>query len=350
MSLVDVGHALRAFAKAEWQSRRQTDISLGRRLWLYRHGILSKRDVAWDLSEETVDDYLSDRQRSACERIDRSYGTGLKNKILFRRIIGSTHADLLPTAYGLSRDGGVVAGFGQAESLEDVLAVAAKRPIVSKPVDGAKGDLVRVIDGTDDGFRLDGQAVTRARLEAELRAGRDLLFEECVSQGAYATAIYAAATNTVRLITMVDRDGNPFVAAAMHRFGTANSGRIDNWNAGGLSAGIDVESGVIGQAAVPKNDGYDVDWGRDHPTTGAEITGTQVPEWSRVRESVLDLAGEYSHMWPYVGWDVVVTDDTGSVTVIEGQMNPGIQAIQAHQPLLRDERARRFYERYGVLD
>lgn len=350
MAVADVLQAGNAFLETEWRSRSRLSVSLRRRLWLYRHGMFSKRDATWDLSAQTIDEYLSDRQRSHCVRIDAPYGAGLKNKLLFRSLIGGTHRELLPDLYGVIRNGEIDAnGPGPLASTEDLLGLLADETVVAKPVDGAKGDTVQVLDRKDGSYRIDGQAVAASNLVSSLTADRDLLLEACVSQADYAASVYPGAVNTVRLLTMLDGTGEPFVAAAMHRFGTAASGTVDNWGADGLSAGIDAETGVLNRAAVATTDRIGVRWLETHPDTDTRITGTSVPGWDRVLDQVLDLAGEYRWYWPYVGWDVVVTDDAGSVTVLEGNRNPGVEALQSHEPLLGEPRVRKFFERHGIV-
>jgi hypothetical protein len=50
---------------------------------------------------------------------------------------------------------------------------------------------------------------------------------------------------------------------------------------------------------------------------------------------------------PYVGWDVVVTDD--GIRILEGNSNSGLDGIQHYGPLLADPRVRRFYESRGAM-
>lgn len=350
MAVAAALRAGKAFVEAEWRSRTRTAVPPRRRLWLYRHGMLSKRDATWNLSAETIDEYLSDSQRSKCVRIDAPYGEGLKNKLLFRDLVGATHRQLLPDLYGVVRDGEIDAnGPGTLEATDELVSLLAEEAVVSKPVDGAKGDTVHVLDATDDRYRIDGRAVSAPTLVSRLTSDRDLLLEAYVSQADYAAAVYPDTVNTVRLLTMLDRSGDPFVAAAMHRFGTVTSGAVDNWDADGVCAGIDTQTGALNRVAVTEPGGFSVDWMESHPDTGTRITGTSVPGWDRVVDQVLDLAGEYGWYWPYVGWDVVVTDDAGSIKVLEGNRNPGVEALQTHKPLLGDPRVRQFFERHGIV-
>lgn len=352
---MSIFHAAKSFVNAEFENVRRFDIPWRRRLWLYRNGFLSEKGALWDLSEDTVDEYLSDFQgrASVLGRIDGPYGVGLKNKVLYHLTVSRTHDELLPEVHGLVRDGEFVGTgrFDGVESASQLLAILEGERVVAKPTTAAKGDGVHVLDGRDDRFHMNGRPVTEGELVDHLTGGRDRILEAYVDQADYAAEIYPEAVNTVRIVTMVDPDtGAPFVAAAMHRFGTVTSGTIDNASAGGISAGIDVETGEIAEAAVPERDGPTaITWTETHPTTGTRITGTTVPEWERVKKTVLDLASEYGWIWPYVGWDVVVTDDDGSITVIEGQRDFGTRFLQVHQPLLADERVRRFYEHHGIV-
>jgi len=61
---------------------------------------------------------------------------------------------------------------------------------------------------------------------------------------------------------------------------------------------------------------------------------------------VLHLASLLSFC-PYIGWDLLVTDD--DVVVLEGNDGPDLKLHQVHRPLLADPRIRRFYEHHGVV-
>lgn len=353
MRIIELFHVVRSFLRSEVESARRFDIPWRRRLWLYWHGFLSSKDAVWNLSAGTVDLYLSDFEYRNVGWIDAPYAAGLKNKVLFHLIISGTHDHLLPEVYGLVRDGAFVAlgRSGEVRSFDQLVEFLEIDTVVVKPVDGAKGDGVRILDRDGDQLRVDGCPIKRAKLRGLFTSDRDLLLVEHVQQAEYAAAIYPESTNTLRLLTMIDpRTGEPFVASGTHRFGTRSSGHIDNWSAGGVSAGIDLDTGAL-EAAVspPRDESPSADRMENHPDTGAQIAGVELPNWDRSKGTVLDLAAEYGWLWPYVGWDVVVTDDQGSIAVLEGEPRSIDADQQAHGPLLADDRVRRFYEHHGVL-
>lgn len=353
MSLRSILDAAATFLRAEARNVKRYDVSWRRRLWLYSHGFLSSRDSIWGVDDRTVEEYLSDIEYRSLGRLDNPYEIGLQNKFLFHLMVSRTHDHLLPALHGLVRDGDFVEvawmdAIGSYDDLEDRLA---SESLVVKPVRAAKGDGIRFLDMTAGRVTVDGAPVERPTLRRALTTDRDLLVTERVSQADYANRIYRMATNSLRLLTMLDpQTGDPFIASGVHRFGTESSGRTDNWSAGGVSAEIDLETGTLGRAVwVPPDRRDRVTWGDAHPDSGARIAGTVVPAWEEITESVRDLASAYAGLWPHVGWDVVVRDDTGTVAVLEGEPQSLDADQQAHAPLLADDRVRQFYVDRGVL-
>jgi len=154
-----------------------------------------------------------------------------------------------------------------------------------------------------------------------------------------------AGDDTLRLTTMWDLErGEPLVARAGHRFGTARSAPVDNVSRGGIIAPVDAQSGELGPGFSASHDAESV-WQTHHPDTGAAIAGARVPDWPRVRDAVLELSGRLAHI-PFIGWDVLLGDQ--GWWIIEGNhyVDP---AIQVFGPFLADERVRRFLTEYGVV-
>ncbi len=94
--------------------------------------------------------------------------------------------------------------------------------------------------------------------------------------------------------------------------------------------------------------GSEITWHRTHPTSDERVAGVTVPEWPAIRELVLDLADQFSHVWQYVGWDIILSSD-GVPMVIEGNRASDVDIMQIHEPLLADPRRRRFYEYHGIV-
>lgn len=352
MRLVRILGEARSFLRSEFENLLRYEMSWRKRLWLYQHGFLSSKDAIWDLRDETVDRYLSDREYRRLDHIRGQYQPGLDNKLFFHLLLAPTDESLLPSVHGLVRDGRFVDvdRFDCVESFDELEHRASEHPLILKPVTAAKGDGVHRLEWEEGSLHVDGQPLDSRHFRRGFANDRDLLLTDLVSQAAYASRIYPHATNTVRLLTMVDPEtDDPFVASAVHRFGTAGSGHADNWSRSGLSAEIDRETGELGRTVQSTAGGETVTWMDCHPDTGVEIAGTVLPAWDRVTDQILDLADRYAGLWPHVGWDVVLTDENGSIAVLEGESRSVDADQQAHAPLLASDRTRRFYEHHDVL-
>ncbi|WP_246999670.1 sugar-transfer associated ATP-grasp domain-containing protein [Halosolutus gelatinilyticus] len=384
---------LQGLASTEFESDGAR--SLRRRLWLWRRGFVSPSDAVYDLTESTYEDYLTDYQRYVGTRgINGTWSVALSNKLLFHRVMGPFD-DYRMAVYGMLRDGAIhpvdgpstapesptagreltdggravpasngadsetVAGSADGDrgpSAASATRNAAQRVVerlddegalVLKWVRGGGGNNVLLCERTDDGFLVNGDRYPETAFRSLVADLDEYLVCEFVEQGSFSAGFYPTTPNTLRVITMYDDEaGEPFVAAAIHRMGTAESEPLDNFTQGGLSAAIDRETGALSAGARPPVDG-EVEWHSAHPDTGTQIEGERVPGWSRIRDRLLEIADVCSFV-PYVGWDVIVTGEDGEFTIIEANSYPGMKSVQVHGPLLADDRVRRFYERRGV--
>jgi hypothetical protein len=348
---------LKRFAKSEVSTwRSPVSMALRRRLWLWRHGFLSSADVLYDLDETNYHRYLSSYQRERAAWLNGKRSTAFDNKLFFHWMTEPFDDQRVET-YGLLRNG----RFHALQSLrsdEDVSETANAAvwteerlredgALVLKPVTGGGGKDVRLCSYSGGAYRVNGDGHSAEGFR-ELVAGLDeYLVTERVEQAAYADDLYPDAANTLRVLTIYDDETDePYLAGVVHRIGTERSAPLDNLVRGGLVADVDRDTGELGEAVRYLGAEQLVRY-ETHPDTGAAITGTTVPGWPAVRETLLEMAATFSHA-PYIGWDVIVTDE-GEFTVIEGNNCSGVRVFQVHRPLLDDSRVRRFYERHGIV-
>ena len=148
-------------------------------------------------------------------------------------------------------------------------------------------------------------------------AGFDLI-EEPIVQHPDMARLYPGAVNTLRVVTVLIDDVCDIVFAALK---TGNQGTVDNMNAGGLSAAVQVDTGVVYTDGVIKNGGtYEA-----HPVTGIVYKGYQIPMWDQVKELVGRAAREVPTI-RLVGWDVAITSE-GPI-LVEGNYLPGYDLLQ----------------------
>ena len=159
-----------------------------------------------------------------------------------------------------------------------------------------------------------------ARLYHELKATGSTLVEEYIVQHPDLSRLYPHAVNTLRIVTLTDKDGEPHVLYAFLRIG--QGGRVvDNLNSGGMAAPIDLQRGVIEHVAFDK----DYHYFDTHPDTGIPLIGYPIPYWKEATDLVITAARRIPRL-RYVGWDVAVTES--GVTLVEGNQHPGHDILQ----------------------
>lgn len=144
-------------------------------------------------------------------------------------------------------------------------------------------------------------------------AGADLI-EELVIQHPEMDRMTSGSVNTVRVMTVLTEDC-PHILYASLRIG--NSDRpVDNINAGGMFAPVDSDTGCLTCDAIDKDNKIY----QNHPKTGCQIRGFQIPYWQEAKKMCLEAAAVVPQMG-YVGWDVAITRD--GPLLIEGNNMPG---------------------------
>jgi hypothetical protein len=338
------------FVRAEVESRAA--LPLARRVRGWRHGFGARSYVLYDLDAHDLRDYLSDyAMRFRSDRLRGAFNDPVRNKLAFARAMtlhGFRHARVRAVLdRGRVHD---LDAAGSIRSVRDWLAQRAEPPdrTVLKPIAAGGGQGIIVLDRGPAGLSLNDLAISLDHAERLLTPLHGYLITELVVQARYAAAIYPGTTNTVRILTFwdpaVDR---PFIAAAAHRIGTARSAPLDNFHGGwgGLSARIDLDTGVLGPGATLSDAGR-LCWHERHPESGAPIAGVRVEGWPAIAATVLDATRRLPEA-PVIGWDVIVTDQ--GCCFLEGNAPPGIHVWQVHGPLLTDPRVRRFYETRGLI-
>lgn len=147
------------------------------------------------------------------------------------------------------------------------------------------------------------------------------LIEEFIEQEASFAAFNSSSLNSVRIVTLVTRQGEPLVMAAVLR--TGRIGKIaDNFHHHGIASQIDIDTGIV----VTR--GVDRDFQRYtlHPDSKIPLCGFQVPHWDRMTEFAKRLALVVPET-RFVGWDIALNRD-GQPVCIEGNRGADLDVAQ----------------------
>ena len=163
-----------------------------------------------------------------------------------------------------------------------------------------------------------------------------------MSQSKVLNSIYDKTTNTIRMITVRNKDNNKCeLIAAVQRIGTKQTIPVDNGSRGGLVAKIDVETGVLSSAkSIQKICDYD-----NHPDSNNPIKGVKIPNWNKVKNEIVSLMEKLPYIY-FVAWDVLLTED--GVCIIEANSSSGVNIIQLYGGE-RYGRLGNFYRAHNVI-
>lgn len=198
-----------------------------------------------------------------------------------------------------------------------------------KPVDGKGGKGIErwVRISPDRLCGADGQPV--AQDEVIRRLADRSLATPCIVQPRIKNHPALADLNngalaTVRALTCLDEAGEPELVGAVLRMAIGGNHVVDNLHAGGIAAGIDITTGLVGPAT---NLGSDVrlGWLDRHPMTGAAISGRRLP-FGRRMKPFAEAAHRAFADRILIGWDIAITPD--GLVLVEANGAPDFDIMQ----------------------
>ena len=222
-------------------------------------------------------------------------------------------------------------------TLDELLANQTK--LVLKPRVGRGGDGVMVV--TVQGGKVYLNARECFDFRAAIKRLKNYIIVPYVEPHSYSARIFPGSLNTIRLLTCV-LDGKIELLRAGHRFGADYSSNVDNVSHGGVSALVNLESGVLEDVIWIDQKNHKKLKADLHPITNERILGVEIPNWQSVRDDVMRTHGLIRFV-KYIGWDIAITP-TG-YRIIEANSASDLDAPQLHFPLLLDDQNKKFFSR-----
>ena len=141
------------------------------------------------------------------------------------------------------------------------------------------------------------------------------LIETFIQQHDFLQHIAPSALSTIRIITIIDKSGSVDIIGSILRMSAGKD--VDNYDAGGVSAAIDTNTGII-TGKVHFKDPKNNEVSDLHPLSGNQVTGLAIPYWNEIINMVKSAALVVPQI-KTVGWDVVLTNQGPSL--LEGNHN-----------------------------
>jgi hypothetical protein len=277
--------------------------------------------------------------RYKINNINKDYGILFADKQLMY-VYFNKYLEYFPTLYFYIENGRFKND--NFNALLSVLKLEGK--LILKQTRSYGGKNVHLLKNIKKDYYYNEKKVTITNLRHIIRRLKgNYIITEYVKQSTYASNINRKSVNSMRIMTLYDKDTDTcWIGGVTHRFGTKNSGFVDNVTRGGLSASVNIDTGFLEKALLYEKDTKEI---THHPDTKVAITGTEVNNWKLIQTKILELA-KHASRTPYLGWDVVSTED--GFKILEINECADIHLIQYHNPPLKDERNQNFFKKYGI--
>jgi len=217
--------------------------------------------------------------------------------------------------------------------------------LVIKPLQGGMGDGIFFVEKTNDEYLLNRKKVHLNLINNLMKSLEYHGIYLLIKQHRVISRIYDKTINTLRITSYIQKNGSPKIFGAVLRVGTKNTIPVDNFSKGGITANVDLETGITGQPKYRNSEGKcrTID---NHPNTNQKLSDIQIPFWGKIKECVLKFHDDYP-AFDLVGWDVILTED--GFYFIEGNHNPNIRQTFIHRNFSDDPSFREFFISKGII-
>lgn len=319
-------------------------VPLRKRIWAMRKGFYADRVLFYGLTKENLHKYMPDFIHDTLHPINEGYSSMIDNKMQLPFLL-KDFSEYVPIHHyllynsemiGLSSNDQYRGAYDPGKLLS---FLKMNNKLIIKPLAESGGEGVLLIETCPGSFLLNGILCNENEMLRHLANLDHHIVCQFVEQHQYANELYPLTTNTIRFITMHDyKEHKAFIGACFHRIGTSQTIPVDNFGKGGLLCSIDMESGIIGRALAWSNVNG-VTFQERHPDTEVCFSGKMIPSWDHVKAEVMRMAEQLAFL-PYMGWDIVITNN--GFKVLEINSLPTL-LWQIHNPISDNPMAKEFY-------
>lgn len=171
----------------------------------------------------------------------------------------------------------------------------------------------------------------------------DVIVQCCLAQSAALSKLNDSSVNTIRVMSLLRKDGSLKICSSILRMGRAGS-RVDNASSGGVTCGIDDNGKLKKIGFSPDGKSY-----THHPTSHVKFDGYEIPNFDKVKGLVKKLA-YMTPMFRLVSWDIALNEENQPVLI---EANLYVGELEFHQlnngPIFGDETNKILEEALGAF-
>jgi len=326
---------------------KNEETTLKQKVWAQNRGFLSNRIDYLGLTEENYRNFLSHFDYYKLHPINGRYSHWVDDKLTMKLIL-HPFTEYLPEYYYHIGNGEILRLMDCSDEFEqsedDVINLAkAKGFLAIKLLSGSGGFGFIKLSFLNNKFFMNNKMIADKDLKNKINRWIDMkgggyLITEYIKPHPELHRIWAETPNTVRIMVVRGKNENPKIANAYIRFGTKDSGVIDNTHAGGVTCHIDINTGCFSDGKIINN--AIIKDSPFHPDTKILVEGC-IPQWKIICDEVLRISN-YLPEIIYFGYDIAVTE--GGFKIIEINSHQGINFVQRNIPIFQNELCRDFFK------
>lgn len=311
------------------------------REWAHSHGFYAIDAYAFGLTEETVDDYLSDYEYHRCWPINSWQKAWIDDKMTMNYMLwGTEWQDLMPEAYFYASTKGLLPltnahGKGGYDAFLEVLR--EKGEFACKPCNGQRAAGFNKFAYSGGKYFVNNKAASEEDVRRFVDNHGNDIFTEFFHPGMGLEKV-SPVIHTLRVLTANPTGTDVRFAGTYFRFagGTNNDDSKANYtypdkaDIYDINVDFDLVTGEYGKGEliypnrVVKTD--------VHPETGGSFNG-KIDCWPSLRERLRALSLHLGCL-EWMGYDVCFTDK--GPKIIEINSHSGVKYLQCYHPFKRD--------------
>lgn len=299
-----------------------------------------------NLNKENVGDYITTWEAYQPRLRETPYFIMADDKYVFSMTFGKFIET--PETYAIIQNGTLIPILEKVDEENIYDFLLEKKGGVIKDRCGYNGYGIYVFNVIDGKLTYKGETINKDKIIDIVKGFKAGIVQSNITQGTFENEIFPESVNTVRIISMKQKDKDFHeIVAAVQRIGTKRCAPVDNFSQGGGSCPIDIETGEIGSMSCI--DSFDENRKRIyfdvHPDTGAQIKGKVIPNWNNIKSEIIEVTKKLPY-FPIIAWDIAVKDD--GIAVIEVNMKSSLNIFQIHGGM-RNKLLGQKYREHGFI-
>ena len=141
------------------------------------------------------------------------------------------------------------------------------------------------------------------------RLKSDIVVQEAIEQSDEMSKLNPTSTNTVRVLSFLDSEGDVKVYSSIVRMGI-NGAIVDNASSGGITCGIESDGRLKSVAYASNGTSFEI-----HPSSGLKFSEVVIPNYSKLISLAIELHKSFPH-FRLLSWDFAI-DKNNEPLVIE---------------------------------